>query len=458
MAKFNAKSFNENVFGFYSKRVPRQRLNQLIKSKVIKPSKELADLFHNATGSCYATRPFYGSLEGAAQNSDGQTNIIPTSSTSYEQGVVCVGRMKAWVEKDFAEDVTNGAGFMDNVAAQVVDYFDELDQDTILSIVKGIFAMTSTKGQIFAAKHTYDLSTSVDGITETTLNTAMQKACGDKKRKFSVVAMHSTISTKLENLNLIAHLKYTDKDGMTREIEMGTWNGRLVVIDDAMPVEEAVTTQGTKGVYTLTISTKGAVGDKITIDNVEYKFSDSTSSDNHTIAVGSTYSTQASELKTLLENQFEDMFDVAVSSNAITLTQREEGIGAIPSVEVINASSGTLVASITTTIAGVADVKEDVYTTYVFGEGFFEFADCAVEHPHEMVRDALTNGGQDTLIGRQRKAFAPYGISYTKKVQTSLSPTDEELENGANWDLVNDGNGKTIDMKSIPVARIISKG
>jgi hypothetical protein len=79
-----------------------------------------------------------------------------------------------------------------------------------------------------------------------------------------------------------------------------------------------------------------------------------------------------------------------------------------------------------------------------------------------MSRDAKTNGGQDTLYSRQRKCFAPYGISYTKSSQATLSPTDAELENGANWTLVNDGGAgearKYIEHKAIPIARIISKG
>ena len=81
----------------------------------------------------------------------------------------------------------------------------------------------------------------------------------------------------------------------------------------------------------------------------------------------------------------------------------------------------------------------------------------------EMDRNPAKNGGQDTLYARQRKVFAPYGISYTKKSQAKLSPTDEELANGANWELVNDGastaaNKKYIDHKQIYIARIISKG
>ena len=77
-----------------------------------------------------------------------------------------------------------------------------------------------------------------------------------------------------------------------------------------------------------------------------------------------------------------------------------------------------------------------------------------------MDRDPKVNGGEDTLYNRQRKCFAPYGISFTKANMSTLSPTNAELEDGTNWELVNTGgvNKEYIDLKAIPIARIISLG
>ena len=75
-----------------------------------------------------------------------------------------------------------------------------------------------------------------------------------------------------------------------------------------------------------------------------------------------------------------------------------------------------------------------------------------------MSRDPKTNGGQDTMYTRQRKVFAPRGISFTKSVMATTSPTAAELETGANWAIVNDGSGTTINHKAIPIARIVSLG
>lgn len=102
------------------------------------------------------------------------------------------------------------------------------------------------------------------------------------------------------------------------------------------------------------------------------------------------------------------------------------------------------------------------YTTYVLGDGAFDYEDIGAKVPYEMHRDPKTHGGEDTLYMRQRKVFAPYGISFTRKSMAAKSPTDAELADGSNWTLVDNGktnsDKKVIDHKAIPIARIISRG
>lgn len=102
------------------------------------------------------------------------------------------------------------------------------------------------------------------------------------------------------------------------------------------------------------------------------------------------------------------------------------------------------------------------YTTYVLGEGALSWDELGAKVPYEMVRDAKLRGGVDTLINRRRVGVSVYGFSYEKKAQASLSPTNEELANGANWTVINNGEtgdkAKYFDHKAIKIARIISKG
>lgn len=355
MAKFNSKTFNPEVFGKYIERIPQTKKAELIKSRALKGNSDIRNAFSSGTGAAYATLPMYGLLEGTPLNYDGVTDITATSTTTFERSVVVVGRAKAWTEGDFAEDITGGAGFMDNVAVQVASFWDYIDQETLLSILKGIFSMTGANNLKFVDGHTYDITANAADaalVGAATLNSAIQQASGDNKSKFKLVIMHSAVATNLENLKLLAYLKQTDGDGIERELSLATWNGRIVLIDDSMPTEE------------------------------------------------------------------------------------------VPADDDVPAYTK--------------------YTTYVLGEGAFDYENIGAKVPYEMSRDPKTNGGQDTLYTRQRKVFAPYGISYTKTSQATLSPTDAELQNGANWTLVHDGGAgaarKYIDHKAIPIARIVSRG
>ena len=370
--KFDAKSFNPEAFRYMVGRVPNLKMNEIVKSKALVRNPDVQAAFGGQNGTAYARIAMRGLLDGEAVNYDGATDIEATSTKTFEQGMVAVGRAKAWVEKDFSFDITGGVDFMQNVADQVAEYFDTLDQQTILAILSGVFAMTGAKNQEFVEKHTYDVTAQGEGkISATTLNSAANQACGANKKKFSLVFMHSDVATNLENLNLVAHLKYTDSEGVQRDLELYTWNGKLVVIDDDMPVEEVA-------------------------------------AEPETPAVG-----------------------------------KEGEAGYTPAVP-----------------ATPAYTK---YTTYIMGAGAFTFEDIGAKVPVEMDRDPAKNGGEDTLYVRQRKVFAPFGISYEKKSQASNSPTDAELKMGQNWALVHSGETKEsertyINHKTIPLARIISRG
>lgn len=456
--KFDSKTFNPNAFGKYVDVIPKRKKNELVKSKALQPNTQIKQAFSNQTGVVYATLPMYGRIGGVPLNYDGQTDITATGTTTYERGVVVVGRAAAWIEKDFSEDVTGGAGFMSNVARQVSEYWDDVDQTILLSILKGIYRMTGAENLKFVNGHTLDITGATTNVVGAgTLNTAIQKASGDKKAKFGLVIMHSAVATNLENLQLLSYMTYNDAEGIQRQLSLATWNGRVVLIDDGMPSGSVQTGAGTQGVHKITISTKAVAGDKIQIDDEVYECVASDPGAKQW-AAGASVTTDATALKALLAAQYGGKFTVTNAAGVITLTQVTNGIGGVPVVAVTQGSGGTLVAAATNDTAGVEATYADTYTTYVFGEGAFDFEDIGAETPYEMSRDPKTNGGQDTLYSRQRKVFAPYGISFTKSVMASNSPTSAELENGANWTLVNDGNGEYIDHKAIPIARIVSRG
>lgn len=365
---FDNKIFNAEVFKGYVDRIPNTKRNALITSRAIRSRPDLAPAMKDQTGGNYITTTMRGLISGSApMNYDGVTDITANKTVTFRHSRVVVGRANAWTENDFSYDITGGQDFLENVAQQISEYWNEVDQDTLLHVLNGIFNMTGAANLKFVNAHTYNVTGvensegKVGYMDATTLNSGMQQACGDNKSTFSLCCMHSVVATNLENLKLLTYMKYNDANGIEREIGLGTLNGRLVIVDDAMPVKD--------------------------VSAVE--------------------------------------------------ADEDAGTPAVPAH------------------------KE--YTTYVLGDGAIEYTDCGAKVPYEVDRDPKTNGGADTLYSRQRKCFAPYGISFTQKSMVSLSPTDEELETGANWELVNSMNPDTnkteyIEHKAIPIARIISLG
>ncbi|MCL2037020.1 MAG: phage coat protein [Oscillospiraceae bacterium] len=335
--KFNAGCFNPKAFEYSVKRVSGLKIDELVKARALSPNPDIRNVFSGSSAG-YSRVIMRGALDGGALNYDGATDIVPENAKVFEQGVVVVGRAKGWVEKDFTFD-SGGGDFMDNVARQVAEYRDFVDIGVLGAILRGIYSMHGSENLEFVNGHTLNVSARGDGkITAIDLNNAAFKACGVQKKNFTVVLMHSNVATTLENLNLLEFMKYTDKEGITREIQLGTWSGRLVIVDDSLPADDGL------------------------------------------------------------------------------------------------------------------------YTTYILGDGAFSYEDIGAKNSYELARDPKSNGGEDTLYMRQRKVFAPYGLSYEKNIQATLSPTNEELSDGDNWNLVNVDWSEFVDHKKIPIARIISGG
>lgn len=358
MPAFDAKLFNAEVFQKYYDSIPNLKLNKLLNSGALRPRPDLVNAMSDQTGGNYITTPLFGLLDGSPVNYDGSTDITTSAQSTYSISRIVVGRAKGWTEKDFSYDITGGVDFMANAARQIKDYWDGINQTLLINILTGVFSMTDTDGAKFVASHTSDISevanseSKVGYADATSFNSAMQKALGDNKAKFALIIMHSVVATNLENLKLLTYLKYTDANGMERDTNLATLNGRLVLVDDSMP-----TVTETKG-----------------------------------------------------------------SGQTATTTTK--------------------------------------YVSYILGLGSIEYTDCGAKVPFEMYRNPAKNGGETTLYSRERLSFCPYGISFTKASMTSASPTDDELKSGTNWKLVqsSDATPKTIDLKAIPIARVLSLG
>lgn len=326
MPKFDSKTFNPNVFQKYLNKVESTRENSIIKSAILdKTVNKSARLLDEQVGGNYITEPIKGDLTGKVQNYDGQTDFQYDTRDTFEQGKPIVGRMKGWTERDFSRDIT-GEDFTP-MAEEVKEYFEGVDFDDVLAIFKGIFAMDNAE---FVNKHTYPVST----LTETTLAEAIVKAGGDKSNKYKIAFINSIDALSLVKLHVMEYLKYTDSQGVTRQLRIAELNGLLIVVDDAI----------------------------------------------------------------------------------------EQG------------------------------------TIYIVGEKFIEYDKLPVDKADYMEYDRTKNGGTELYSHKERTLYAPKYISFTNKNVASLSATTEELADGSNWEIANNGKTDTekvsINDKLIPIARV----
>ena len=381
---FDLVNFNGEVFDAAVKNTPNLNLNALLKSGAVIQAPQYASLLPDQMGGHYATTTIKARIGGTPANYDGNTDIESTSRGNYTMGRIVVGRANGWVEKDFIADIS-GTDYS-AAAAEVAEFWDDVDQSTLVSTLKGVFSMTGAKNLEFVNGHTYNIcNATAPKFGETTLNNAIQKALGDNKGKFALAVMHSQVSTNLENLKLVSYMKGTDSNGIERDLTLATINGRMVLIDDNMPAEEGYfDTAGEEGA--LEVVASGATDGQINLADVTPYYGE----------------------KTLA--------------------------------------------------AGDKVVKDIRYTTYVLGNGAIEFTNCGAKVPAEMYRDPKTNGGETTLYSRQRKVFAPYGLSFV--TNSIISPTGAQLETGSNWSLAS--NNATTKLyyphKAIPIARIQTRG
>ena len=388
MALFDLVNFNGEVFDAAVRETPNLRLNELLHCGAIVERSEYAPMLPDQKGGNFITTLIKARLSGKTVNYDGKTNITAEERGNYSMGRIVVGRAQGWTEKDFVSDISGDD--YSAAAGEVAEFWDDVDQDTLLSTLKGVFSMNTGEGKNFVTKHTYDISANEDGtFGATTLNTGMQAALGDKKANFALVIMHSRTATILENLNLLEYMKYTDGNGIERNLPLATLNGRIVLVDDTMPTEE-----------------------------VAAKYEKSADS---VVQSGKTY---------------------------YTLSGKE--------YKVVGSPAGN--PSESSYYEKVSDAYTK-YTTYVLGNGAIEYTNCGVKVPSEMDRDPATNGGETTLYTRQRKVFAPYGISW--KNTSIVSPTAEELETGTNWEIAHNNSSDanaTYPIKAINIMRIITRG
>ena len=206
-----------------------------------------------------------------------------------------------------------------------------------------------------------------------------------------------------------------------------------------MPVQFVASTAG---VYTVTIGGSNASeGDKFVIDGDEY-----------TVASADTKTPTgvATSLATALGSNTH--YSVSRDGAVLTLTEKSGQYGYGQPVVSTTSEATTITAA-----TGTAPTGYNAYTTYALGQNSINLDPIGDVTPYEMSRDASTHGGETSLFVRDRFICGASAISFEKPGTITASASNNDLADGGNWMIVNNGS-IAIPHKSIALAQIISKG
>lgn len=236
----------------------------MVESGAVQRNREIERLI--ASGSNVYSVPFYGVLDGTADNYDGTSNINVTAPTGGAQTGVVYGRAHAWKDQDFVHDFNSGANPMVQISTQVAKYWQKNRQTRLLGILNGVFniADDSTDNWDAWQLHTLNVALAAAGtvtdanrIDAASAGDAMQKAVGDNSGIFSMAFMHSAVANRLAKLQLLNYRKYTDPAGIERQLPIADWNGLTVIVDDSAPKTTNTTTSEVE--YTTYLLGAGAI-------------------------------------------------------------------------------------------------------------------------------------------------------------------------------------------------------
>ena len=188
------------------------------------------------------------SSEGAASTyvTAGAADPDPGKITTAQEIAVRLNRNYSWSSTDLAAALV-GNDPMAAIGGRVADYWRRRLQTAFIATLTGVFADNTAND---SGDYTNDISGGgfVDGVTNFSAEAFLDAlvTMGDSQEDLGLVVVHSVVYNRMQKNNLIDFIP--DSDG---RVNIPTFLGRLVVVDDGMPVSS--------GVYQSWIFGQGAV-------------------------------------------------------------------------------------------------------------------------------------------------------------------------------------------------------
>nr|WP_314639881.1 major capsid protein [uncultured Olsenella sp.] len=227
MADYLGYPFDPELFMYNWHNQPDPTRTALLDSGAMIEDASIANAISN--GSDLYTVPFYKPLGGTPANYDGATDVPVVASEGMGASGIVYGVMQGWSEAQFVRDFNSGADPMGSqVIPGVARFYQKHTQKVILGILGAVCGVTEMKSHVIAT---------AAAIDATTLGDAAVDAMGDQAGTISLAFMHSKIANSLAKKELLEYAKYTDANGIQRQVRnLAYANGMTVIVDDSAPM------------------------------------------------------------------------------------------------------------------------------------------------------------------------------------------------------------------------------
>lgn len=197
-----------------------------------------------AGGGNTFTLPFFKDLDNdeedvMSDDAPGVNDSTPKKIKAGEEVAVRLARHQSWSSNNLVAELIN-ADPMAAIGDRVAAYWDRRDQATFIATAKGVFANNATATDAHHVKDDmlHDVSGSAysAGVTSFTANAFIDTVLtmGDSMEDLTLICVHSIVYGRMMKNNLIQFIP--DARG---EVNIPTFLGRRVIVDDGMPMPEA---------------------------------------------------------------------------------------------------------------------------------------------------------------------------------------------------------------------------
>jgi Major capsid protein 13-like len=197
-----------------------------------------------AGGGLTMHAPSWKDLDNDSDNTSGDSSdgsSSPNKIGSIDEIVVRLSRNNSWSTSDLAAALA-GSDPADAIAGRVSAYWQRRLQAMFIATMTGVF--NDNEAAPAATEHTqndltYDVSGGayVDGVTNFSAEAFVDAAVtmGDSMDSLGMVFMHSIVYARMQKNNMIDFVP-----DATQTINIPTFLGREVIVDDGMPVASGV--------------------------------------------------------------------------------------------------------------------------------------------------------------------------------------------------------------------------